>query len=147
MRSFFSLILTTFIAVPAHAAEPVDALAAAMELPTSTAAVVSDIHPTLGQGAAQGMDVRSDLGVISAGPSGDMAVLFTGDVDNIEQLADFDHPPGGEIGDHATITIETTVPAGQDTLEFYFYFLSREWPEWVGDIYNDTFSVLVTGSA
>jgi hypothetical protein len=104
-----------------------------------------------GSGAWQGpsnqtmFDVRDVLGVVSPYNAPSMALLFTGNVDTITnytgQFGD-DHDyldDGGQTGDYATLTFTLDVPIYANSFSFNFNFLSREFPEWVGSAFNDTF--------
>jgi hypothetical protein len=112
-----------------------------------------------GSGAWQGpsnqtmFDVRDVLGVVSPYNAPSMALLFTGNVDTITnytgQFGD-DHDyldDGGQTGDYATLTFTLDVPIYANSFSFNFNFLSREFPEWVGSAFNDTFEVFLTGDA
>jgi len=88
--------------------------------------------------------VMSSFGNVSPRQGGSFAVLSTGNATTTDTEADF--PPPGEAGDTATLTLGFTVPSGMNSLLFDFYFLSQEYPEWVGQ-YNDTFAATITGSS
>lgn len=100
-------------------------------------------HAQFGASNPQMFDVITSLGVISPYNAPDACLMSTGNVDNIEQLVDNDFPPGGSQGDRATLAFVLNVPEFANSYSFNFYFLSREYPEWVGDIYNDKFEVYV----
>jgi MYXO-CTERM domain-containing protein len=100
-------------------------------------------HAQFGASNPQMFDVITSLGVISPYNAPDACLMSTGNVDNIEQLVDNDFPPGGAQGDRATLAMVLNVPEFANSYSFNFYFLSREYPEWVGDIYNDKFEVYV----
>jgi hypothetical protein len=58
----------------------------------------------------------------------------------------------GPANDELSVTLTFTVPEGANTLSWDFAFFSVEWPEWVGQGYNDTFeaeiqSMMFTGNA
>ncbi len=48
-----------------------------------------------------------------------------------------------ECHDMTQIVLRLRVPANAEGLAFDFIFLSTEYPEWVGDIYNDTFYAMM----
>ena len=89
-------------------------------------------------------DVRSALGPFSAQNAPTAALLSTGNVDNITQMQDYDYPGTGadtSAGDHVTYSFDIQVPQYANSFSFNFNFFSREYPEWVGSAYNDTFEV------
>ncbi len=89
--------------------------------------------------------VLSELGPISPRNGSTMAFLFTGDVTQLCDLVDYDHGEDGlPDGDKATLSLEALVPTGAQSLKLDFYFLSREYPEFVGGEFNDTFEVNLT---
>ena len=88
--------------------------------------------------------VMSSFGNISPRAGGSFAVLSTGNATITNTEADFGLP--GEAGDAATLTLGFTVPSDMNSLLFDFYFLSQEYPEWVGQ-FNDTFTATITGSS
>jgi len=94
----------------------------------------------LNDGTDQMLGSLSDQGVISA-TDPPMGLIYTGRVNNMTSCEDDDMPPGGQNGDTATIRIELTPPSGMHSFKFNFYFLSREYPDFVGSVYNDVFSV------
>jgi MYXO-CTERM domain-containing protein len=121
------------------AAAPQD-LIAAMDIPSNL--LVGGVS-TPGSSPTM-FDVRSSLGPFSAQNAPTTALLSTGNVDNITQLQDYDYPGSGadlSAGDHATLTFDIQVPQYANSFSFNFNFFSREYPEWVGEAYNDTFEV------
>ncbi len=117
-----------------------DALIAAMDIDQNL--IVGGVQ-TPGTSATM-FDVRSSLGPFSAQNAPTAALLSTGNVDNITQLQDFDYPgTGGDTsaGDHVTFGFDIAVPQYANSFSFNFNFFSREYPEWVGSAYNDTFEV------
>jgi len=89
--------------------------------------------------------VMASFGNIAARKGGSFAVLSTGIANTTDTDTDFD--PIGSDGDVATLTLNYIVPAGMNSLLFDFYFLSREYPEFVGTDYNDIFTATITGSS
>jgi len=88
------------------------------------------------------------LGPIQPIVGADMALLFTGNVELLPQLTDHDYVLlGSEDGDRATLRVRLQVPEDAQSYCFRFQFLSREYPEWVGNIYNDEFAVHVQNPA
>jgi hypothetical protein len=95
-------------------------------------------------------DVRSTLGPFAAQNAPNMGLMSTGNVDNITAMQDYDYPGGGadtSAGDHATLQFSLEVPQYANSFSFNFNYLSREYPEWVGSIYNDAFEVWLTSAA
>jgi len=126
---------------------------AAMELDMSqvvTSSITSGLHTDM-------FDVRSSLGVISPYNAPTFAVLFTGNVNNsltvglVTYMTDHDYPDSGipdtSVGDRAFLGFDIQVPQYANSFSFNFYFLSREYPEWVGSNYNDTFEVTLDSNA
>lgn len=96
-------------------------------------------------GNAQANSVMNAFGNISPREGSTMAVLSTGIANTSDTDTDF--PPNGPVGDSTTLTLNFTVPAGMNSLLFNFYFLSREYPDYVGTPYNDTFTAIINGSS
>jgi len=53
---------------------------------------------------------------------------------------------GGLLVPSCTLTLSAGVPSGATELEISYNFVSQEYQEWVGSVYNDIFTVLVQGS-
>ncbi len=142
-------LLTLFFAfVPTvAAAASADALVEALDLPA--AAVVS--------ASTSGLDDQSRvigaLGPIGAS-SGDMALFTTGYASQVHSGEDHDlgtsgydpTEPSSPVHDQALLELELTVPEGMHSLKFDWYFLSREYPYYVGSDYNDRFTVVQEGA-
>lgn len=96
-------------------------------------------------GNDQASSVMNGFGNIAPRKNSTFAVLSTGIADTSDTGTDFD--PAGVDGDAATLTLTFTVPSGMNSLLFNFYFLSREYPEYVGTPYNDTFTATINGSS
>jgi hypothetical protein len=74
-----------------------------------------------------------------------MAAISTGD-----QVVSSNNALGDLYGDSTTSILTTgsiSVPGGTTGLSFYYNFVSAEFTEWIGDEYDDTFLVTVTGSS
>ena len=94
--------------------------------------------------------VRTGLGVLCPLVGETMALLSTGRVTNIGSLEDYDYPASGDdtaAGDRATIELTAMVPASATSLRYHLLFLSREYPEWVGSEYLDSFEATIDGDA
>jgi hypothetical protein len=118
------------------------------------AVLAMDVDPLLivpgsieAPGTAPGMlDTVTSHGVIAAWEQ-DMALLYTGSVDGDDPCDDHDWPGSFEVGDHVTLSFELEVPDTANSFSFFSYFLSREYPEWVGSSYNDVYQVTLEGEA
>ena len=120
------LALLGLLAVPtlALAEQPPAELVDAMDInPADLVANSIDTVFDNGEASSSTMfDVRASLGVISPYNAPDMALLSTGNVNNIEQMLDFDYPPGGNGGDRATLGFSLNVPDNANSYSFNFYF-------------------------
>lgn len=133
-----------------------EALIAAMDIDASwlVANSVSTNSSQIGGivGQPNMYDVRASLGVISTYNAPTMALLSTGNVANIQSLEDYDYPQhtafgSGSSDDRATLRFALNVPDDAQSYSFNFYFLSREYPEWVNSKWNDYFEVFVQNPA
>lgn len=113
-------------------------LAAALDAPLAllTSSSVS------GPAAANG--VFAGLGVILPRQGNTFAVLSSGIAGTSAPEPGVDFSPGGVSGDAAQLTLEFNVPVGVNRLGFDFNFLSAEYPDFVGSVFNDTFSATIT---
>ena len=148
-RSFLllSLGLGVLASAPAAAEQPIEAVMAAMEL--DMALIPASSIDTQGSSATM-FDVRSSLGVISPYNAPTFGLMSTGNVNNVEALEDYDYPGSGpdtSAGDRAAFSFDIEVPEYANSFSFNFFFLSREYPEWVGSAYNDTFEVHLSSNA
>lgn len=90
----------------------------------------------------------SELGPFTPREGGTMAFLFTGDVTVLCDMIDVDHGDDGlPDGDQAQVSLSLDVPADAKSLTVEFNFLSREYPEFVGQEFNDTFEVFLTDAS
>ena len=139
--------------------------AAALLLPTSAQAVSSSQCSTAMDidtadlvagslqytyGVQQMVDVTSGLGQFGPFEGPTLCLLSTGDPSNIYGMTDYDWPGTGadtSAGDRIEISWQMTVPPWANSFFFRHNFFSREYPEWVGSAYNDTFEIHLTGSA
>ena len=74
-----------------------------------------------------------------------MAAISTGD-----QVVSSNNALGDSFGDSTTSILTTgsiTVPGGTTNLSFYYNFVSSEFDEWIGDAFDDTFLVTITGNS
>jgi len=148
--SRFACVLAALVSAPAaaHAIAGPDEVLDAMEIDSSYIVPGSIATP---DSQVTMFDVVSSLGAIVPNDPADMGMLFTGDVRRLpNNPADYDYPAAGfspEDGDHATLEVELLVPAFANSFTFDFYFLSREFPWFVGSIFNDHFEVWLTSQA
>lgn len=95
-------------------------------------------------GPAAGTAVFSNLGVIQPKQGNTLAVLSTGIAGTSAPEPGVDFAPGGAAGDTVSLVIDLDVPEGSNRLSLDFNFLSAEFPDFVGSIFNDTFVARVT---
>jgi len=95
-------------------------------------------------GPAGGTAVFSNLGVIQPKQGDTLAVLSSGVAGTSAPEPGVDFAPGGVSGDTVSLVIDLDVPEGSNRLSLDFNFLSAEFPDFVGSIFNDTFVVRVT---
>ena len=143
-----ALAFALLLAAPAATAEqPPEALIEAMEIDATL--LVAGSVDTAGSSATM-FDALSTLGVISPTNAPTLALMSTGDVNTMTAMQDYDYPGAGpdtSAGDHATLAFDLEVPAWANSFSFDFFFLSREYPEWVGGAYADTFEVNLDSAA
>jgi hypothetical protein len=149
IKSLSALVVALAMLAPSLAAaeQPIEAVMAAAEIDMSQ--VISSSIDTQGSSPTM-FDVRSSLGVISPYNAPTFGLMSTGNVNNIESLEDYDYPGSGgdtSAGDRAAFSFDIEVPEYANSFSFNFYFLSREYPEWVGSKYNDTFEVHLLSDA
>ncbi len=143
MRFAFLLMLFPGLAQAATAEELLHALDIVDE----------DVIDATGQFLQQQGVVRSSLGPIVP-LSEPMAVVTTGIAADVESGNDHDlgHTgydpldPGSAVFDQALLTLTLQVPDGIHSFLFDWYFLSREYPYYVGSEFNDRFTVLQEGA-
>lgn len=116
------------------------------DLYTSMAVPSTDVASATVIGAATGYDVLSSLGVISPTEGSDFAILHTGQV-GVSPEPGTDRTPSGTNGDATTLSLDLVVPSTANSFVMDFYFLSAEYPEWVGSVYNDEFQLNISGTA
>ena len=118
-----------------------DDLAAAMDVPAA------DINSAnLSAGTTDMVEVSSQIGTINPQQGSDFAWLYTGRI-GVSPESGTDMGPYGTAGDRSTLTLNLSAPSTANSLVFDFFFLSAEYPEYVGSIYNDSFEANITGSA
>lgn len=75
-----------------------------------------------------------------------MGFMYTGNIAHLLSCTDDDMGGGGEVGDTVQIRIDLVPPPGMHSFKFNFYFLSREYPDFVGSEFNDAFTVTQSSS-
>ena len=88
----------------------------------------------------------TSLGVITPTSPTNFAGISTG-VLGSQHHSGQDFGQTGENGDYAVFEMELLVPSGTQSFGFDFFFLSAEYPDFVGTNYNDTFEAKVTSLA
>ncbi|MBT3221923.1 MAG: IPT/TIG domain-containing protein [Proteobacteria bacterium] len=134
---FFWFLISTAWSVTAQE------LAEAMDIPSL------DLLSASVSGATASKDKVTDLGVILPGSPPDMAVLSTGRAGSLSTDPGTDFSPANSFqGDLAILTLTLKVPENDVySCGFDFYFLSAEYPTWVGQQFNDTFQASFSGTA
>ena len=95
----------------------------------------------LSEGTQDMMSTNTTVGTISA-TYPPMGLMSTGRADLVTACDDHDlQPQNDERGDTVMVRIELIPPANMNSYKFNFYFLSREYPNYVGSEFNDTFTV------
>ena len=106
----------------------------------------TDIQSQSYNGDSNANSIETALGVISPTEGSDFTHLFTGTV-GVSPEPGTDLGSYGTTNDETSLTLSLMVPAGMNAMTFDFYFLSAEYPEFVGQVYNDTFEANINGSA
>ncbi len=152
-------VLTLVGSQPALAFQSPEAVVTAMDIDMSlvvSGSIATPAGPSGDPTSGQMFDVRTALGVVSPYNAPTMGLLFTGNVDQITNYTgafgdDHDYPGSGgtdtSAGDYVTLTFNIEVPIYANSFSFNFNFLSREYPEWVGSAFNDTFEVFLASNA
>ncbi|MCP4868631.1 MAG: hypothetical protein GY898_07925 [Proteobacteria bacterium] len=141
-------VLAALAVTSSASAAPVADLVDALDIPPE--AVVS---ATPG-GLSEQSRVLGQLGPVSA-HQGDMVLLTTGYAGQVQSGEDHDlqtsgydpTEPSSPVHDQALLELTLTVPEGMHSLTFDWFFLSREYPYYVGSDYNDRFTVVQDGAA
>lgn len=108
---------------------------ASLGLPASTS-------PSLVRtGAAAAIEVFPNLGAVRPIRGSTLLAISTGTAGSTFPQPGTDFSPSGTAGDRATLSVTFTVPAGMSRLNFWFRYMSAEFPEYVGSQYNDRLSI------
>jgi hypothetical protein len=102
------------------------------------------VATSLTEGTTEMAGVPDTLGVLEC-LEPPLAVMYSGQYINISSCQDDDMDPNGsEEGDRIAVEVELTVPPGAHSYSFDFFFLSREYPDYVGSQFTDSFSAWQT---
>ena len=114
-------------------------LADAMEIPTADLISVTLTAPANAAGAS------TSLGVITPTAPTTFSGISTGILGSQTPMPGQDFGSTGVADDYAIFEMELLVPPGTNSLGFDFFFLSAEYPDFVGTNYNDSFEAEVSG--
>ncbi len=98
-------------------------------------------------GNASSRAVATSLGTITPKANCTMVLLSSGVAGAADNQPGSDLGSGGSSGDTSSLTLQLQVPETAEGFSFQFYFLSAEYPEWVGSAYNDKFTATLTSGA
>lgn len=104
------------------------------------------VSNVVGTSSPEMFDVVPSMGVILPTNPPTMGVMCTGNVDLLPGLEDYDYPGSGfstAAGDQASLSFDLEAPQYANSFSFNFNYCSREYPEWVGSVYNDVFEVFL----
>ena len=142
------VLFTLSLPTPADAADP-EALAAAMEIPAA------DIVTATTSGLDDQTRVGSALGPLQPTGGATMGIFSTGRAPNITNGEDYDlmtsgfdpTEPSSPVHDQTLLELTLRVPEGMNSFSIDWYFLSREYPIYVGSEFNDRFTVMQDSQA
>ncbi len=143
-----ALSLALLAPVAANADLPEDVLQAMDVSMTDCFNITSD-------GQDQQRKAIQNLGIIQPQMSGSMALLaasncnqlVNGSCDDVSIYHWGADNQGNQLYDLVNLEMDCVVPSYANSLGFSFYFFSREYPDYVGSSYNDTFQVHLTSAA
>lgn len=151
-----TLYALTTLALLAAPAAPVTA-APAEDLLTSMEVSLVECYNVTSTGTNTQREVMSNLGIVQPQMGSSMAFMLAGDIPTVQQCNDTSPGGGGGCGtdpitgatlyDCVSIEMDCDVPKYANSLGFSFYFFSREYPDYVGSNFNDTFQVYLTSAA
>ena len=150
LRTFSSTLVAGAVlcwTVPAPAATLASHLAA-MDVPAGTILDAGAV------GSESQAAVLENLGPIDALRGGSMVVLTSGRAAQLRDRVDYEIAPGGTdplepsapVYDQVLLEVTLQAPANAESLTFQWYFLSREYPVFVGSDFNDRFTVIQDGA-
>ncbi len=129
-----------------------DVTAAAIQASAPNLAAALDVSSPILQsasivGANAASGVFNGLGVIRPENGNSFALLSSGVAGTGQPEPGIDFGSTGPDGDQVHLTLTLAIPAGANRLSFVYNFLSAESPDFIGSIFNDTFTVLLTDSS
>lgn len=92
-------------------------------------------------GAAAAVGVSQGFGAIRPIRGTTMLTVSTGVASSTSPQPGTDFGAPGVADDRATVAVTFTVPAGMSRLNFWYRFMSAEFPEYVGSQFNDRLSI------
>jgi hypothetical protein len=104
------------------------------------------VAPPTTSGDSDMFDVRESLGLIAPTYTSTMALMTTGRASTIEAIEDYDWPGSGgdtAAGDRAELSVVVEVPSWASSFVVSWFFLSREYPAWIGSEYLDHFDLAI----
>ncbi len=120
--------------------------ATAADMASAMAVPGTDVVSATVTGQPLAYDVLTNLGILSPTEGHDLSYLYTGQI-GVPPEVGTDLGAPGVAGDRTGLQLELDVPATANSFTIDFYFLSAEYPEFVGTQYNDTFKAEVAGTA
>ncbi len=133
----------------AAAADPPEDVLQAMDVS------LTDCFNVTSDGQDQQRAAIQNLGIIQPQMSGSMALLAASNTSQLEAGSCTDvsiyswgqDQQGNNLYDLVNVEMDCVVPSYANSLGFSFYFFSREYPDYVGSSFNDTFQVHLTSAA
>ena len=133
----------------AAAADPAEDVLQAMDVS------LTDCFNITSDGQDQQRAAIQNLGIIQPQMSGSMALLAASNASQLVGGSCNDvsiyhwgaDNQGNQLYDLVNLEMDCVVPSYANSLGFSFYFFSREYPDYVGSAYNDTFQVHLTSAA
>ncbi|MBC7978338.1 MAG: choice-of-anchor L domain-containing protein, partial [Myxococcales bacterium] len=92
-------------------------------------------------GPPEAAQIRNNLGIIQPIQGNSFVLLSTGVAGSTSPEPGLDLGAPGPADDVVTLRLDLQVPAGANRLSLQYNFLSAESPDFVGTIFNDTFSL------
>ncbi|NJP07837.1 MAG: alpha/beta hydrolase, partial [Chloroflexaceae bacterium] len=119
-----------------------DSLATALDIPRELLIDTDIIGPRDASGVYHG------LGDVIQPRTGDSFVLLSTGVAGTDQPEPgADYAPGNSVaGDRVTLNVRLALPSGTNQVSIDYNFLSAEYPEYVGTLFDDTFRITVQDS-
>ena len=116
-------------------------LAEALDIPQSM------VLDAVTGGPLQGNAVFQSLGVIDPIRGNSFVLLSSGVAGTNAPEPGVDFGESGTPGDRVTLTLTVDVPDGVNRITFSYNFLSAEYPDFIGTVFNDTFTAVLTDAS